>query len=83
MSELNYITEMLELKDNNIKFYENCYHKKKLREYIIKFLMVFLPISLFVVKNVELSLIIILKSMVLSLQILKSLMFLDSNLFLD
>ena len=28
MSKLNYITEMLELKDNNIKFYENCYHKK-------------------------------------------------------
>ena len=23
MSELNYITEMLELKDNNIKFYKN------------------------------------------------------------
>lgn len=31
MSELNYITEMLELKDNNIKFYENCYHKEKIR----------------------------------------------------
>ena len=29
MSELNYITEMLELKDNNIKFYKNCYHKEK------------------------------------------------------
>lgn len=28
MSKLNYITEMLELKDNNVKFYENCYHKK-------------------------------------------------------
>ena len=28
MSELNYITELLELKDNNIKFYENCYHKE-------------------------------------------------------
>ena len=28
MSELNYIIEMLELKDNNIKFYENCYHKE-------------------------------------------------------
>ena len=27
MSKLNYITEMLESKDNNIKFYENCYHK--------------------------------------------------------
>lgn len=24
MSDLNYITEMLELKDKNIKFFENC-----------------------------------------------------------
>ena len=31
MSELNYITEMLELKDNNIKFYENCYYKEKIK----------------------------------------------------
>lgn len=31
MSELNYITEMLELKDNNIKFYNNCYHKEKIK----------------------------------------------------
>ena len=31
MSELNYITEMLELKDNNIIFYENCYHKEKIK----------------------------------------------------
>lgn len=31
MSELNYIIEMLELKDNNIKFYENCYHKEKIK----------------------------------------------------
>ena len=31
MSELNYITKMLELKDNNIKFYENCYHKEKIK----------------------------------------------------
>ena len=30
MSELNHIIEMLELKDNNIKFYENCYHKEKI-----------------------------------------------------
>ena len=30
MSELNYIIEMLELKDNNIKFYENCYYKLKI-----------------------------------------------------
>ena len=28
MCELNYIIEMLELKDNNIKFYENYYHKE-------------------------------------------------------
>ena len=31
MSELNYITELLELKDNNIKFYENCYYKEKIK----------------------------------------------------
>lgn len=31
MSELNYITETLELKDNNIKFYKNCYHKEKIK----------------------------------------------------
>ena len=31
MSELNYIIEMLELKDNNIKFYKNCYHKEKIK----------------------------------------------------
>ena len=31
MSELNYITEMLELKDKNIKFFENCYHKEKIK----------------------------------------------------
>ena len=30
MSDLNYITEMLELKDKNIKFFENCYHKEKI-----------------------------------------------------
>ena len=36
MSELNYITEMLELKDNNIKFYENCYHKEKIKGIIHK-----------------------------------------------
>ena len=32
MSELNYITELLELKDNNIKFYQNCYYKEKIKE---------------------------------------------------
>ena len=31
MSELNYIIEMLELKDNNIKFYENWYYKEKIK----------------------------------------------------
>ena len=31
MSDLNYITEMLELKDKNIKFFENCYHKEKIK----------------------------------------------------
>lgn len=31
MSKLDYITEMLELKDDNIKFYENCYHKEKIK----------------------------------------------------
>ena len=31
MSDLNHITEMLELKDKNIKFFENCYHKEKIK----------------------------------------------------
>ena len=31
MSDLNYITEMLELKDKNIKFFENFYHKEKIK----------------------------------------------------
>ena len=31
MSNQNYIIEMLELKDNNIKFYENCYHKDTIK----------------------------------------------------
>ena len=31
MSELNYITEMLELKDENIHFDENCYYKEKIK----------------------------------------------------
>lgn len=30
MSNLNYITKLLELKNGNIKFYENCYHKEKI-----------------------------------------------------
>lgn len=41
MLELNYIKELLELKDNNIKFYQNCYYKKKLKVFIIKFLKTF------------------------------------------
>jgi transposase len=36
MSEQNYITEMLELKDKNIKFFENCYYKEKIDEVIHK-----------------------------------------------
>jgi len=31
MSNQNYITQMLELKDNNINFYENCYYKEKIK----------------------------------------------------
>ena len=31
MSNQNYITEMLELKDNNVIFYKNCYYKEKIK----------------------------------------------------
>ena len=31
MSNQNYITEMLELKDNNVFFKENCYYKEKIK----------------------------------------------------
>ena len=31
MSNQNYIMEMLELKDNNITFYDNFYHKEKIK----------------------------------------------------
>lgn len=31
MSNQNYITEILELKDNNVIFKENCYYKKKIK----------------------------------------------------
>ena len=31
MSNQNYIIEMLELKDNNINFYKNCYYKEKIK----------------------------------------------------
>ena len=36
MSNQNYIIEMLELKDNNIHFYENCYYKEKIKNVIHK-----------------------------------------------
>ena len=36
MSEQNYITEMLELKDNNIEFFENCYYKEKINKVTYK-----------------------------------------------
>ena len=31
MSNQNYITEILELKDNNIYFFDNCYYKEKIK----------------------------------------------------
>ncbi len=31
MSQLNYITDLLELKDNNIKFFDNCYFKENIK----------------------------------------------------
>ena len=31
MSNQNYIIEMLELKDNNINFYKNCYYKEEIK----------------------------------------------------
>lgn len=36
MSNQNYITEILELKDNNIHFYENYYHKEKIKGIVHK-----------------------------------------------
>lgn len=36
MSSQNYITEMLELKDNNINFLENCYYKEKINNVVHK-----------------------------------------------
>ena len=36
MSNQNYIIEMLELKDNNIHFYENCYYKEKIKNVVHK-----------------------------------------------
>ena len=60
MSELNYMIEMLELKDNNIKFYEICYHKEKIKKIFHKVFEG--TINLFVVKNVALFLMINLRS---------------------
>ena len=37
MSNQNYITEMLELKDNNVFFYENCYYKEKSKKLLLKY----------------------------------------------
>ncbi len=31
MSNQNYITDILELKDNNIQFFDNCYYKEKIK----------------------------------------------------
>ena len=36
MSQLNYITDLLELKDNNIKFFDNCYFKENIKGTIYK-----------------------------------------------
>ena len=36
MSNQNYITEILELKDKNVFFYENCYYKEKIKEVTYK-----------------------------------------------
>ena len=36
MSHLNYITDLLELKDNNIKFLDNCYFKENIKGIIYK-----------------------------------------------
>lgn len=38
MSKLNHITEMLELKDNNIKFIKIVIINKKSKKFIIKFM---------------------------------------------
>ena len=36
MSQLNYITDLLELKDNNIKFFDDCYFKENIKGTIYK-----------------------------------------------
>ena len=36
MSQLNYITDLLELKDNNIKFFDDCYFKENIKGIIYK-----------------------------------------------
>lgn len=39
MSQLDYMIELLELKNNNIKFYENCYHKyEKSQQFLASFI---------------------------------------------
>ena len=42
MSDLNYITDLLELKDSNIHFYENFYHKEKINNITHKIFEAFL-----------------------------------------
>ena len=46
MSNQNYITEMLELKDNNVFFKKNCYIRKTSKESLIKFSKAIYPINL-------------------------------------
>ena len=52
MSNQNYITEMLELKDNNVFFMKNVIINKKSKESLIKFSKVIYPINLFFALNV-------------------------------
>lgn len=42
MSDLNYITDLLELKDSNIHFYDNFYHKEKINNVYHKIFEAFL-----------------------------------------
>ena len=52
MSNQNYITEMLELKDNNVFFMKNVIINKKSKNLHIKFSKVIYPINLNFVLNV-------------------------------
>lgn len=74
MSNLNYIIEMLELKDSNIFFKENFYYKEKINNIIHKIFEGYLSYTPDFVLNAGLFLIKVLKNMVLFLLILKSLM---------